>query len=121
MNTSIESILGQWSEKLGIGSQVIWESLMLQANISGITSTLACIVFFFLAIHFSRRAKKMFIKSNSKDTPSFDREGFLGLGLISIGIAVIVAMIALPIADAALTTLINPEYWAISHLKSLLP
>lgn len=115
---NIESILEQWSEKLGIGSEVIWESLIFQARISGITSVLTLILSFFLVIYCCRFAKEMFIKFDNEYSA---KDEYLGLMIVSIGLAVMLVFITIPIVNEIFTTIINPEYWALSRIKSLLP
>ena len=117
MNEKTEILIRELAEKFGTTGQHLWEVMVKQGPISGMINLLVLIVFIFISFAGYRFLKKKFVK-NPNDPYRNDDEVvviFWGIWAVCTFIIVVISATCL---SSVITSIINPEYWA---LKQLLP
>lgn len=114
MNETTDKLIRDLAEKLGTTAEHLWEVLVKQAWISGVTDlVITTIVGVLLVI--ATREFSGWRKGANRDNCDDDIAAQLG----SIGVAIawcVFVVVAANVASASVSALLNPEYWALKQI-----
>jgi len=115
-------VLEKLAEKLGVTSGYLWDVLVKQAFIDGILSIMfAVLTSICVAVLYKLHKKFSGKHPNSACCNWYEKLEYLGpamfLPTTFIGVMVVVAIIGL---FGAVTAFVNPEYWALHEILSVL-
>ena len=116
MSEEILKVIDALTEKLGATGDHLWEILVGQALVSGITDVLICILLITVGVVSLKFVKK---KTSGGDAAEWTGEavGF-AWSVWSISTFIIMLMVIVS-GSGAITALFNPEYWALTHIIGL--
>lgn len=116
MNTKIEEMLVDLAEKLGTTVEHLWEVLLKQSVISGVTDFFVWVIFFLTCCVFSflllRNWKQVIENNDGYEDPLWR--------FIPAVIAFVLLFTGVFGFDNVLTKIINPEYWALKEVMKFI-
>lgn len=122
MNNKINEFLEQFTLKFNITSDKIWNILLKQALINGITNIIiiiSIISFGYFGTHFVLKKTIRPTKTYLMPYPKAEWDEIAPLIILGWSLIVVVLILCLYcFSENCINALINPEYWAFNNLLS---
>jgi hypothetical protein len=121
MNEQTQKMLEQLAAKLGTTVEYLWGVLVKQAHIEFWSDILWYLVTFSIVFVGYKIGSKLWDRANkAKEARYEDEEGWqIGAGL-TWAVSAIVGLIAVWFIPTTLYKILNPEYWALEKILTLL-
>jgi hypothetical protein len=129
----INSVIDKLAEKLGVATNAIYPYLIKQAIVNGIVDVVLCALAVLFTIGFIYGIKKVYFDKFDKNDEDENALSFYDAQLNSshretiVTITIVLALIEIGLifgffiwASDAITALINPQYYALRDLLSML-
>lgn len=106
--------------KLGTTAEYLWSTLLRQATITSITTLLLLAPWVFLAVYFLRVVRRKTKQQAGDQCPKWENIDAHFAWAGSILFALVVGLVSCLVLSDTVTALVNPEYWALNKILSVL-